>query len=321
MPGSRCLSSWDRAGGLSSVSRSCPAASSPGCNATETTKCVVTQAAKARWKYGRPEGLVSPAVRGWCRGPGRLSHLIRVHMGCGPARRTTCGHPCPEQPEQVAVRELLKPCSLDAQPGTERRRCGGTDPPGAPGPCGPLGWPSDEPASPGQQRGTSGLGGARPPAQTSRFSQAPGVGSGKGRGPQEGRGLACEILSDCWGWGCFGATWRNSHTGGRCPGCGHPEITCPLGLTCLGPDGLQRQENILRRPALVREPRTSCDLAGVLGLCQLSKDGVPSLQACLGQRPFSGWRWGLPLRGGGLGGAGGRGHWEAHRSRGQTFSV
>lgn len=172
------------------------------------------------------------------------------------------------------VCELLKPRSLDAQPGTERRRRGGTDPPGAPGPCGPR----DEPPPPGQQRGMSGLGGTSWPAQTSGFSQAPGVGSGKGRGPQEGRGLAREILSDHWGWGCFGATW-NSHTGGRCPGCGHPEITCPLGLTCLRPDGLMRQENSLRRPALVLEPWTSCDLAGVLGPCQLSKDGVPSLQA------------------------------------------
>lgn len=144
-----------------------------------------------------------------------------------------------------------------------------------------------------------------------------------GRGVAPRRGVAwpvrsCRIIG---GGDALVPRGRNSHTGGRCPGCGHPEITCPLGLTCLRPDGLMWQENSLRRPALVLEPWTSCDLASVLGPCQLSKDGVPSLQACLGQRPFSGWRWGRPLRGGGLGGTGGRGHWEGHRSRGQTFSV
>ena len=65
-----------------------------------------------------------------------------------------------------------------------------------------------------------------------------------------------------------------------------------------------RQENSLRRSALILEPWTSCDLVGVLGPCQLSRNGVLSLQARLGQRPFSGWRWGCPLREGGLGGMG-----------------
>lgn len=234
--------------------------------------------------HGRPEGLVSPAVLGWCRGPGRLSHLIRVHIGCGLARRRTCGRPRPEQPEQVSVCELLKPCSLDAQPGPGRRRHGGMNPPGAPGPCGRLGWLRDEPPSPGQQRGMSGLEGTGRPAQTSRGSARP-QGWALGRGMAPRRGLACELVG---GGDALMPRGRNSHTGGRCPVCGHAEITCPLGLTCLWPDGLMWQENSLRRPALVLEPWTSCDLAGVLGPYQLSKDGVPSLQACLGQRPFSG---------------------------------
>lgn len=247
--------------------------------------------------------------------------MIRVHTGCGPARRRTCGHPCPEQPEQVAVRELLKPCSLDAQPGTERRRCGGTDPPGAPGPCGPLGGRVTSPHPPGSREARQGWEGPVGLHRPRGSARPRGWALGRGVAPR--RGVAWPVRS-CRTVGGGDALVPRGGTPTREGGAravGTPEITCPLGLTCLGPDGLQRQENILRRPALVREPRTSCDLAGVLGLCQLSKDGVPSLQACLGQRPFSGWRWGRPLRGGGLGGAGGRGHWEAHRSRGQTFSV
>lgn len=96
----------------------------------------------------------------------------------------------PEQPEQVAVPELLQ----TSQPGHSARhraqkawgewahqetqdfvvRSGGRGT--SPHPQG------------SRETGMSGLGGTRRPAQTLDFSQAPGVGSGEGCGSQEGRG-------------------------------------------------------------------------------------------------------------------------------------
>ena len=136
-----------------------------------------------------------------------------------------------------------------------------------------------------------------------------------GRGPQEERGLACEILPVGWGWGYFGAKWEELQGGARAVGTRRSPAL--WGSAASGLTG----SCSLRHPALILESWTSCDLVGVLGPCPLSRNGVLSLQARLSQRPFSGWRWGCPLRGGGLEGTGGGGHWEARRSRGQIFSV
>ena len=61
----RCPGAGDSAAG---TEQAAAAASSPGCNAAETTQCVVTQANKARWKPRPSSGTGFPCCPGVVRG-------------------------------------------------------------------------------------------------------------------------------------------------------------------------------------------------------------------------------------------------------------